>query len=58
MRMYIIFSDRARPAGQYPDDLGDSGLPYQAVCSDAGGGALPAQPVPQRVVDSALLQAS
>lgn len=53
-----MFPDRARPVGQYPDDPGDGGLPHQVVRADAGIGAVGAQPVPQRVVGRALLQAA
>lgn len=54
----MFFADRARPAGQHPDDPGDGGLPHQAVGAHAGAGAVGAQPVPQRLVERALIQAA
>lgn len=54
----LLSADNAGPARQHPDDTGDGGLPHQAVRADTGAGALPAQPVPQRVVERALLQAA
>lgn len=58
LKPFRLFLDRARPAGQHPDDLGDGGVPHQAVCAHAGAGAVGAQPVSQRVVECALIQAA
>ncbi|CAG9783311.1 unnamed protein product [Diatraea saccharalis] len=42
---------------QHPDGSGDGGVPHEAVGAAARAGAVGAEPVPQRVVGRALLQA-
>lgn len=56
MNIFPIPTDRARSTRQHSYDTSDCWVPHQAVSSHASVGALRAQPVPQCVVERALLQ--